>query len=521
MTTVSGDLRLVTDVAAPVSQVWVRAPRLRAADGAVVAPLNDHVEVREGHVSFECRPGPARVTLIVAGSPSESFDILVAGDQLDLAQAVADFDVTVGESEESLAGYVQAMREVQSAVHASEGVVSRAAERAGVARDEAEGFASAANDSAAKADERASEAARSRSAASADANLAKSAQSDARHAQEWASKHKESAEGHATSAESAATRSENAADRLWDSVAWNGDRLSVADRQSESLTGPRGPRGETGERGPRGATGERGPQGDTGPRGPAGTVDGLEPETIVRTNSEPTLGRRVSMSGNGSAYTIFKMTSGNRSVEQYVTSGGDFGVYDGSNRYVAKSDVFEHHTATDMRGNELRGLPAPTADSHATTKAYVDSMVANATVELPDNLVRAGADGVRMGKSFTLEYDGRGNHSTSLIMKNGLREYEFFANHAGKIGVLVPQYSRVIFQADQNGFDHQTAVDMNNHYLRGLPTPKGNNHAANKQYVDKEVGAVQNRVGELESRIQLVTALPANPDPNTLYLVGE
>ena len=497
MTTVSGDLRLVTDVSAPVSQVWVRAPRLRADDGAVVAPLNDHVDVREGRVSFECRPGPARVTLIVAGSPSESFDILVAGDQLDLAQAVADFDVTVGESEESLAGYVQAMREVQSAVHASEGEVSRSAERAGVARDEAEGFASAANDSAAKADERATEAARSRSAASADANLAESARSDARHAQEWASKHKEAAEGHATAADGHATRSENAANRLWDSVSWNGDRLSVAGRQSDSLTGPQGP------------------------PGPAGTVDGLEPETIVRTNSEPTFGRRVSMSGNGSAYTIFKMTSGNRSVEQYVTSGGDFGVYDGSNRYVAKSDVFEHHTATDMRGNELRGLPAPTADSHATTKAYVDSMVANATVELPDNLVRAGADGVRMGKSFTLEYDGRGNHSTSLIMKNGLREYEFFANHAGKIGVWVKQYSRAIFQADQNGFDHQTAVDMNNHYLRGLPTPIGNNHAANKQYVDKEVGAVQNRVGELESRIQLVTALPSNPDPNTLYLVGE
>lgn len=267
MTTVSGDLRLVTDVAAPVSQVWVRAPRLRAADGAVVAPLNDHVDVRDGRLSFECRPGPARVTLIVAGSPSESFDILVAGDQLDLAQAVADFDVTVGESEESLAGYVQAMREVQSAVHASEGVVSRSAERAGVARDEAEGFASAANDSAAKADERATAAARSRSAASADANLAKSAQSDARHAQEWASKHKEAAEGHATSAESAATRSENAANRLWDSVAWNGDRLSVADRQSEPLTGPRGPQGDVG---PRGATGERGPKGEPGEPGKDG-----------------------------------------------------------------------------------------------------------------------------------------------------------------------------------------------------------------------------------------------------------
>lgn len=128
------------------------------------------------------------------------------------------------------------------------------------ARDAAKGYADT-------ADQRATEAKRSRSAASADANLAESARSDARHAQGWASKHKEAAEGHATSAESAATRSENAANRLWDSVAWNGDRLSVAGRQSEPLTGPRGPRGETG---PRGATGDRGPKGEPGPQGEQG-----------------------------------------------------------------------------------------------------------------------------------------------------------------------------------------------------------------------------------------------------------
>ena len=81
------------------------------------------------------------------------------------------------------------------------------------------------------------------------------------------------------------------------------------------------------------------------------------------------------MAGDGSAYTILKMTAGNKHIEQYVTSGGDFGVYDGSNRYVAKSDVFEHHTHTDMRGNELRGLPAPGGDNHAATKAYVDGAV--------------------------------------------------------------------------------------------------------------------------------------------------
>lgn len=418
MTTVSGDLRLVTDVAAPVSQVWVRAPRLRAADGAVVAPLNDHVEVRDGRVSFECRPGPARVTLIVAGSPSESFDILVSGDQLDLAQAVADFDVTVGESEESLAGYVQAMREVQSDVHASEGEVSRAAERAGVARDEAEGFASAANASAAKADERASEAARSRSAASADANLAKSARSDARHAQEWASKHKEAAEGHATSAESAATRSENAANRLWDSVSWDGDRLSVADRQSEPLTGPQGGRGPKGNPGP---PGERGPKGDPGPpgkQGPPGTLDGLDLNHFAT----------------------------NDAVAQGL---------------AGKADTGHQHSISDVTG----------------LQAALDNPNIKTTHEL---------DRDKKGVPLAVGQNGFLSLSTRIIVSG---RGQISLNEPSGIALLNP--------------------------------PKSNRDATNKQYVDKEVGAVQNRVGELESRIQLVTALPSNPDPNTLYLVGE
>ena len=418
MTTVSGDLRLVTDVAAPVSQVWVRAPRLRASDGAVVAPLNDHVDVREGHVSFECRPGPARVTLIVAGAPSESFDILVSGDQLDLAQAVADFDVTVGESEESLAGYVQAMREVQSAVHASEGVASRAAERAGVARDEAEGFASAANDSAAKADERATEAARSRSAARADANLAKLAQSEVAQAQSWVSKQMEAAEGHASTASTQATKSENAANRLWDSVAWNGDRLSVADRQSESLTGPRGPRGETG---PRGATGERGPKGEPGPQGkqgPPGTLDGVQ-LTHFATNDALAQG------------------------------------------LAGKADTGHQHSISDISG--------------------LKSRLDNPNIETTYRINKADA-----GKPLVASSSGNIFLTGRMQVNQG---GDVLISSSGSLTLYSP--------------------------------PKSNRDAANKQYVDKEVGAVQNRVGELESRIQLVTDLPSSPDPNTLYLVGE
>ena len=54
-----------------------------------------------------------------------------------------------------------------------------------------------------------------------------------------------------------------------------------------------------------------------------------------------------------------------------------------------------------------------------------------------------------------------------------------------------------------------------------ISDPDFSGHAATKRYVDKEVRGVRDRVGELESRIQLVNALPDNPDPKTLYLVGE
>lgn len=523
MTTIHGELKLVTDVAAPVSQVWVSAPKLRAADGAVITAIHDRVDVREGRVNFECRPGPARVTLVSAGQPADSLDILVPAEgAVSLSEAVRNFQIAGEESPETLMQYLAEIRRVGASVKADIGGAKQAASqasghanRAEQARNAAQGHASTAQghvntarDHAQDASGHAQAAASSESEASKAAVRAEGARAEARtnwdkaaeaqagaeSARDDAQGHARTAEGHASTASTQATKSENAANRLWDSVSWRGDRLSVAGRQSDPLTGPQGP------------------------PGPAGTVEGLEPETIVRTgaqdtrlgkyltvdatdqgqasaslflkkndhqyefftnaagkfgawdkrhsrglfqadrnvfdhqtavnmgnnqlrglprptgndhaatkeyvdgavenvsvdtsglaqrehqhpisdveglqaaldgkaatgdipanvvqtDSEPTFGRRVNMSGDGSTYTILKMTAGNKHIEQYVTSGGDFGVYDGSNRYVAKSDVFEHHTHTDMRGNELKGLRAPTADNHAATKAYVDALI--------------------------------------------------------------------------------------------------------------------------------------------------
>ena len=116
-----------------------------------------------------------------------------------------------------------------------------------------------------------------------------------------------------------------------------------------------------------------------------------------------------------------------------------------------------------------------------------------AKVEQLTDVVRRGQDGVEMGKHFSLVHDGSGNFSTSLFLKNGQNEYEFFTNSAGKFGAWDKTNQRGLFQADRNTFEHQTAVDMRNNQLRGLPTPSGDSHAATKSYVDGRVDDKQDK----------------------------
>lgn len=125
-----------------------------------------------------------------------------------------------------------------------------------------------------------------------------------------------------------------------------------------------------------------------------------------------------------------------------------------------------------------------------------------AKVEQLSDVVRQGQDGVEMGKHFTLEHDGSSNYSTSLFLKNGQHEYEFFTNAAGKFGAWDKAHQRGLFQADRNTFEHQTAVDMRGNQLRGLPAPSGDNHAATKSYVDGKAEGKQDKAKVLDRLAQ-------------------
>lgn len=579
MTTIHGELKLVTDVAAPVSQVWVSAPKLRAADGAVITAIHDRVDVREGRVNFECRPGPARVTLVSAGQPMDSLDILVPAEgAISLWKAARNFQIAGEESPETLMQYLDEIRRVGATVKADIGGAKQAASQASGhastaqrAASQAQGHASTAGDHARDASGHASAAASSESEASKAAVRAEGARAEARtnwdkaaeaqagaeSARDDAQGHARTAEGHASTASTQATKSENAANRLWDSVAWNGDRLTVAGRQSDSLKGPRGD------------------------RGPAGSLDGLEPETIVRTGAQDTrLGKylTVDATDQGQASASLFLKKNDHQYEFFTNAAGKFGAWDKRHSrglFQADRNIFDHQTAVNMGNNQLRGLPAPSANDHAANKQYVDSVVENVNVDTSglvpqsdvdsaesttgNKLVRRKGDGAIVvpttgterrvavsrgevddklaGKADTgdipanvvqtdseptfgrrIYMAGDGSAYTILKMTSGNKHIEQYVTSGGDFGVYDGS-NRYVAKSDV--FEHHTHTDMRGNELRGLRAPTADNHAATKAYVDGAVSGIRDSVGELQSRIQLVDSLPSNPDSSTLYLIAE
>ena len=118
MPTIKGNLKLVSSRAAQVSEVWVRAPRVRTHVEGVVTTGNDRFPVDGGEVEFTAVPGPAVLALISQGRAVDTIPILV-GDtatqtlrQVVSAAKVAD-DATKREIEKLAA---QAVELVDSSV---------------------------------------------------------------------------------------------------------------------------------------------------------------------------------------------------------------------------------------------------------------------------------------------------------------------------------------------------------------------------------------------------------------------
>nr|DAM79436.1 MAG TPA: nucleoid-associated protein [Caudoviricetes sp.] len=248
MPTVKGNLMFVSSRAAHVSEVWVRAPRVRTHVEDVVTTGNDRFPVDGGEVSFSAVPGPAVLALISQGRAVDTIPILV-GDaatqtlrQVVSAAKVAD-DATQREIEKLAAQAVELIdASTENAKKAQDG-----ATRAETAASNAKKSESNASSSASEAKSSASSASSSASkAATSEQNAAKSASDAAASAFQSV--------GSATSAKRDADR----AAQIAASTSWDGDKLTVNGVTSPSLTGPAGPRGPKGDRGDSGQDGKDG-----------------------------------------------------------------------------------------------------------------------------------------------------------------------------------------------------------------------------------------------------------------------
>lgn len=233
MPTISGSLKYVTLRAAAVSEVWVRAPRVRTHVEGVVTTGNDRFPVTGGEVSFSAVPGPAVLALISQGRAVETIPILV-GDastqtlrQVVSAAKVAD-DATQREIEKLAAQAVELIdASVENARKAQDGA-TRAETAAGNAKKSETAAASSASEA--------------KSSAASAASSASKADTSERNAKKSA----DNSYMYAMGARSSADRAANIAD----STSWNGDRLTVNGKTSPPLKGDKGDKGEPGSTAP-------------------------------------------------------------------------------------------------------------------------------------------------------------------------------------------------------------------------------------------------------------------------------
>ena len=471
MTTLVCDVGYALGIGSVKGMVRLSAhePHATSNRNKVILPEFRDKKMENGRVTFDnVQPGnvvvqvfwgtnrTATIRTRVPESGTHNLAELIARTGNDDPVFAASAAVQAASRAETAAGNVDSLR--RQAVEALTGS-STAKKAAEVARDAAQtaasqaasdvnridGYADSARKAASRAGESANQAVEKATEANRSADRAEGARTEARRSWDGAQASASAAEQSKNAAQGFASQSETAANRLWDSVSWDRDRLSVAGRKSQSLSGPRGatgergPQGNTGPAGPRGQqgptgsqgprglkgergetgqqgqTGPRGPQGDPGPRGPAGTIDGLQPETIVRTGAQDTrLGKYLTVDatdqGNASASLFLKKND--HQYEFFTNAAGKHGAWDKRHSrglYQVDRNLFEHQTAVSLGGNQLRGLPRPSGNDHAATKEYVDGAVSNVSVDtsglVPRSDVGSG-ESVEGGKIVRRKGDG-------------------------------------------------------------------------------------------------------------------
>lgn len=385
------------------------------------------------------------------------------------------------ESESAAQGHAKTAEGHANAAQEQVSLARGQAEVAAASADTAREQASQAEGHASRAQQSAEESGRAADRAEGARGEARTAWDGAKEARDAAEGYASTAEGHANAASSSASDAEGAAGRadtsaqqvreIAESTRWDGDQVTINGKQSPHLTGPKGQRG---------------------PQGPPGTVDGIDFEQYAKVEQLSDVvreGTEANLSGiflDNGAEDATGIVFQNRGAESYLRFSADNHLtltnIDGdAERVVSTPDQWDFNTPVDMRNNQLRGLPSPSGDNHAATKAYVD------------------------GKA-----DGKQDKAQVL---DRLSEYVGDSDFFGSKGVT----STI---GDPGAFPHSkhVVVTDDSGWVEAYGEPQKAEHVANKKYVDSQVGAVRDA---LESRIQLVDSLPSSPNPSTLYLIGE
>lgn len=358
---------------------------------------------------------------------------------------------------------------------AAQGYASTAQEQVSLARGHAEAASASADtarEQATTAEGHASRAQQSAEESGRAADRAEGARSEARAAWDGAKEARDAAEGHANTASSSASDAQGAAGRadesaqqvreIAESTRWDGDQVTINGKQSPHL---------------------RGPQGEPGPQGPPGTVEGIDfsqyvtaddfqnADLIPRSEFTEALSDVVREGASANFSEVFleateeikpSIAFQNKSAQANVVLGEDNRLVltnftEDADRVVSTPDQWDFNTHVDMRNNQLRGLPAPSGDNHAATKAYVD------------------------GKA-----DGKQDKAKVL---------DRLAQYTEDGGTITP----TVGASGAFVFPKCVVVTDNNGWIKAAGEPTDDWHVTNKQYVDDQVSAVRDRVGALES----------------------
>lgn len=232
MPTIEGSLLFVSSRAAQVSEVWVRAPKVRTHAEGLVTTGNDHFPVIDGQVEFTAVPGPAVLALISQG------------------RAVDTVPIVVGESDS------QTLRQVVNAAEIADDATKREIEKLAAQAihlvDSSTENAQKALDGAQRAETAAGEAKKSEQNAISSASSANKSSIWVSEAEDRTQKYASAAAQSASEAKGSATSAKQDADRaasIADSTSWDGDKLTVNGKTSPSLIGPKGDQGPKGDPG--------------------------------------------------------------------------------------------------------------------------------------------------------------------------------------------------------------------------------------------------------------------------------